>query len=168
LLFQWLYGESLRREKEVASLDRTLSATIIPCGTNTLLLTVEALWKNHSPFQIDLDIRKCLIEVFLLDRSALKEATVLVLLKQEDWARKRLNKDERHNAVDAGQPICERRFLKDFYEGYYRLEPNTASPLNNYFVLTPDLYGIRMVLYRNNKEGNWRRDLVVDVQAPKG
>jgi hypothetical protein len=133
------------------SLDGKLSATITPGGKNTLVVTVEALWNNRSPLQIDLDIGKSRIQVFPLDTSALKEGTVLVLNK------------EHH------QPICDHPFLKDSFKQYCYFEPNTANFLINHFVLTPGLYGIRMELFREKGvEGHWYKDLVVDVQPPKG
>jgi hypothetical protein len=140
------------KEKFGPSLDGKLSATIIPVGKDTLVVTVEALWNNRSPLQVHLDIGQCQIRVFPLDTSALKEGDPLVL-------------DEEHLNL---KPICDPFFLKDYFKQYYFFEPNTANLLSNHFVLRPGLYGIRMDLFRGKgEEGHWYKDLVVDVQPPK-
>jgi hypothetical protein len=147
LLFQWSFGEWLRRKKEIPSLEGKLSASIIPCENGTQLVTVAALWNNHSPLAINLDVKKCHIDVYRVDAGMLKETGVLVL------------------ESDLGKPICHHLFLNDL--GGLFLEPNTPSTLINHFVLKPGIYGIRMELYIKNQNRGWWKELVVDVRAPK-
>jgi len=148
LLFQWLFGELLRQKKEGPSLDGKLSATMIPCENGRLLVTVEALWNNHSPLSIYLDIDKCHIDIFRVDSSKVKENGVVVL------------------KADLGELVCSHPFLKGKYEKYYRFEPNTASTITNHFVLQPGIYGIRMELF-GEKGPKWSKELVFDLQAHK-
>ncbi len=148
LLFQWLFGEWLRRKKEIPALDGKLTTTIIPCENGRLLVTVEALWNNHSPFPVYLDIKKCRIDVFRFDPH-IKNANCAVILKR-----------------DLGEPIISHHFLVGMCEVDYFLEPNTASTIINHFVLEPGVYGIRMELHTPVVGVNWWKELIVDAHKP--
>jgi hypothetical protein len=146
LLFQWLFGESLRREKESPALDGKLSATTIQVENGWLLVTVEALWNNRSPLPIKLDIHKTHIDVFRIDSDRLKENSALVV------------------ASDLGQPIVRNAFLEGMVEVDYSLEPRTASTIVNYFVLKPGIYAVRMQLHGPKMGSSWWKELIVDAR----
>jgi len=149
VLFQWLFGEWLRRQKEGPALDGKLSATVIPFENDRLLVTVEALWNNHSPFPVFMNIKKCRIDVFRVNDQIIKLNCPLVL-KQ-----------------DLGEPVCSHHFLVGVCEKNYFLEPNTASTIINHFVLEPGVYGIRMELHSIHFGENWWKEMVLDAQPFK-
>ena len=149
ILFQWLFGEWQREKKEIPALDGKLSATIIPCEQDRLLVTVEGLWTNHSPFPIYLDIQQCRIDVFRFDPQ-FKNANRAVVLKR-----------------DLGEPIIRHHFLVGMCEKDYFLEPDTASRIINHFVLEPGVYGVRMELYTAVANINWWKELIVDARKTK-
>jgi hypothetical protein len=149
ILFQWLFGEWLRRQKEGPALDGKLSATVIPCENDKLLVTVEALWNNHSPFPVYMDLNKCRMAVFRVNPHAIKLNSPVVLKK------------------DLGEPVCDHHFLVGVCEKNYFLEPNTASTIINHFVLEPGVYGIRMELHPVKFGENWWKEMVLDARHPK-
>jgi hypothetical protein len=149
LLFQWVFGERLRRQKEIPSLDGKLSATVLPFGSNKLLITVEALWNNHSPLPVYLNIEKCRIDVFRIEPQAEEKNCVLILKK------------------DLGRPICSHFFLVGMCEVNYFFEPNTASTIINHFVLEPGVYGIRMELHTDTVGVNWWKEMILDAHLHK-
>lgn len=146
IVFQWLFGEWLRRQKEIPALDGKLSATTVAFENGRLLMTVEALWNNHSPFPVYMDLDRCRIAVYRIDPRLKKENCALVL-KQ-----------------DLGDPVCDDFFLKGMCEKNYFLEPNTASTIINHFILEPGIYGIRMELHTPIEGVNWWKELIVDAQ----
>jgi hypothetical protein len=146
LLFQWLFGESLRREKESPALDGKLSATTTHLDNGWLLVTVEALWNNRSPLPIELDIHKTHSDVFRVDSHLLNENNALVI------------------SSDLGQPIVRHAFLEGMVEVDYYLEPNTASTIVNHFVLKPGIYAIRMQLHGPKRGANWWKEMIVDAR----
>jgi hypothetical protein len=149
VLFQWLFGEWLRRQKEIPALDGKLSATLIPCENGKLLVTIEALWNNHSPLPVYLDIEKCRINVYRIGPHIKKENCAIVLTK------------------DLGDPICSHFFLVGMCELNYFFEPNTASTIINHFVLEPGVYGIRMELHTSVVGVNWWKEMILDAQHHK-
>jgi hypothetical protein len=149
LLFQWLFGESLRRKKEMPALDGKLSATIISCEDDKLLVTLEALWNNRSPLPLSLDIKRCRIDVFRIDHLVKHENCAIILSR------------------DFGEPICRHFFLVGMCEVDYVLEPNTASTIINHFVLEPGVYGIHMELHSFVVGGQWWKELILDVRHNK-
>jgi hypothetical protein len=157
LLFQWRFGEKLRQRKEGPSLDGQLSATMIRYEDGSLLVTVKALWNNHSPLSVYLDLDECKIHIFRIDSSKVTENGVVEF-------------------EGLGDRVCTHQFLRVKYKKYYRLEPGTESPLVNHFVLEPGIYGIRMQVlgstrpFEENgkieKKGEkWFRELVLDLRA---
>jgi hypothetical protein len=146
ILFQWLFGESLRRKKEGPSLDGKLSATIIHSGDGKLVVTVEALWNNHSPLPIYFKISECLISVYRIGPHIDRENSPLVLVR------------------DLGTPVCTNFFLVGACKKSYSFEPNTASTIINHFILEPGIYGIRMELHTDKAEVNWWKEMILDAQ----
>lgn len=146
MLFQWLFGEWLRRQKEGPSLDGKLSATVIQCGDGKLLATVEALWNNHSPFPIYFKTDGCKIAVYRIGPHIDRENCALVLTR------------------DLGDPICTNFFLVGFIKKKYFFEPNTASTIINHFILEPGVYGIRMELHTDKEEIHWWKEMILDAQ----
>jgi hypothetical protein len=149
LLFRWLFRELLRQKKEGPSLDGKLLATMIPCEDGRRLVTVKALWNNHSPLSIYLDLEKCYIDVFRIDSSKVKDG----VLELEE--------------ADLGKPVYTTWFLRGEGLTSYFLEPKTKSTIMNHFVLQPGIYGIRMELFRQEGPGKWWKELVLDLRAQK-
>jgi hypothetical protein len=156
VLFQWgseekrrQKEEKLRQQKEGPSLDGKLSATIIPCDDGRLLVTVEALWNNHSPLSIFLDLGKCRTVIFRIDSSKVKDG----VLELKD--------------ADLGEPVFTTCFLQGEGLTKYFFEPKTKSTIMNHFVLQPGVYGIRMELFRQEASGKWWKELVVDLKADR-
>lgn len=149
ILFQWLFGEWLRRKKEIPALDGRLSATIIPSENGKLLVTVEGLWNNHSPLPVYLSIEKCRIVIYHIDPHLKQGNCALTLTK------------------DLGEPVCNLFFLVGMCEVDYFLEPNTASTIINHFILEPGIYGVRMELHSLVVGVNWWKELIVDAQHHK-
>jgi hypothetical protein len=76
LLFQWLFGEWLRRRKEIPALDGKLPATIISAQNGKLVITIEGLRNNHSPLPVYLSIEKCRLVVYRIEAQQLIEKCV--------------------------------------------------------------------------------------------
>jgi hypothetical protein len=146
LVFQWSFGERLRRKKEMPALDGTLSAQIMQFEGRKLTVSCTALWRNRSPFPIRIDVTTSRIDVF------------------------RIPQDFRSGGIvferDFGDPIYRHEFLKHLPK--YELEPLTESPVVAHFLLEPGLYGIQMRLYAEHSvfgcETRWIRELILDAR----
>ena len=150
VLFNFFFGEWLRRQKEGPSLDGKLSASIIPFDNGKLLVTIEALWNNHSPFPLYLDIHQSRIDVFAIVPDKQKVNRAIEIKKH-----------------DLGDPICRHLFLEKACELNYFFEPNTSSTIIDHFILAPGIYGIRMELITGIEGINWWKDLILDARHPK-
>ena len=146
LLFQWLFGEWLRRQKEMPALEGKLATKVIPLADGQHLVTVEAVWHNRSPLPLPLDINQCRIDVFRISQPLNKSNCALTL------------------KTDLGEPVCSHVFLKGMCEVDYFFEPNTESTIINYFVLEPGIYGIRMVLHSLAVGGQWWKEAILNTQ----
>lgn len=149
VLFQWLFGEQLRRLKEMPALDGGLSAKIIPLDHGRSLVTVEALWNNRSPLPVKLDFKHCKIDIFDLTRDTRKESHPVILKK------------------DLGTAVCSDFFLVGICKIDYVLEPNTASTMTNHFILDPGIYGVRMELRTFKANEHWWKEMIVNTRDHK-
>jgi hypothetical protein len=145
MLFKWLFDEKLRAKREVPSLDGKLTVTSFPLGKKNKIVSIEALWVNHSPFPIYMDVERCEIKIYLISESHLSLNQGIILKE------------------DLGQPICASIFLKKLIEKDYFFEPKSESLIVNHFVLEPGIYGIRMVLHGLNEGELWWKEKIVDI-----
>jgi hypothetical protein len=147
ILFQWLFGESLRRKKEIPALDGKLSARVYDYDATRLVVSLEATWNNRSPFPVPLDFKKCWIDVFRISPDFSHRNCPIVTNR------------------DLGPAVCSHYFLIGQVEVDYFLEPNTESILVNHFVLEPGLYAFRMEL-RSFKLGvRWWKEMILKVSS---
>jgi hypothetical protein len=143
LVFQWLFGEHLRRQKEMPALDGMMSAREISVDAARSLVCVEATWRNRSPLPIPINTNASRIDVFRITES-LKDGAVP------------LTRDS------LGTPCHQYDFLA--HNPAYVLEPNTESRIAAYFILPRGLYGVRMELHEAT--GHMRvRDLIADLRG---
>jgi hypothetical protein len=148
LLFQWIFGETLRRRKEIPALEGKLATRMHPYDARRLIVSLEATWRNRSPFPLSLDIKRCWIDVFRISDHVQGQNCVLM------------------PSQDLGQAVCTHHFLVGQCEVDYVLEPNTESLIVNHFVLEPGLYAIRMELHSFTKGGKWWKEVILDAQTP--
>ena len=148
LLFQWLFGESLRRKKEIPSLDGKLATQLYALDKTRLVVSLEATWNNRGPFPLSLDINRCWIDVFRVSTKLENMNGPLVASR------------------DLGAAVCSHHFLVGQCEVDYVLEPNTESLIINHFVLEPGLYVLRMELHSFALGGKWWKEIIVDAQTP--
>ncbi|MEO6992099.1 MAG: hypothetical protein ABI273_00595 [Lacunisphaera sp.] len=145
ILFQWLFGESVRRKKEIPALDGKLSARVYDYDATRLVVSLDATWSNRSPFPLRLDFKNCWIDVFRISPDLPNRNCPIVTNR------------------DLGPAVCSHYFLVGQVEVDYVLEPNTESILVNHFVLEPGLYAFRMELRSFAHGGRWWKEMILKV-----
>ena len=122
--WKWGYGETLRKRREMASPDGTLTATAVQLENGTTAITLHALWRNRGPLPIELCPEHSAVEAFKIDRAvplgglALQPGpyVVLVAVSRPRW-------------------------------NMYIMEPTTDSVMHEHFVLDDDfVYGFRWTI----------------------
>jgi hypothetical protein len=68
-LWRWTYGEILRRRREMASPDGTLSVGSVEIAMDLVAVTVNALWRNRGPLLIALCSEHSDLKVYRLASS---------------------------------------------------------------------------------------------------
>ena len=148
ILLQWLFGESLRRKKEIPALDGKLSARVYDYDATRLVVSLDATWSNRGPFPLRLDFKNCRIDVFRVSPDFSYRNCPIVTNR------------------DLGPAVCSHYFLVGQVEVDYVLEPNTESILVNHFVLEPGLYAFRMELRSFARGGRWWKEMIFKVSSP--
>ena len=64
LLFQWLFGERLRRQKEMPALDGNFSARVVPVSPSSVIVSLSCIWRNRGPLPARIDPGLSHIDVF--------------------------------------------------------------------------------------------------------
>jgi|GEM_PF-1379553 hypothetical protein len=145
-LFKMLFAEHLRSKKDMPSIDGQLSAETIPLCDGCVLVTLSAIWNNHSPLPVHLDTKTTIVSVYRIPGD-IREGPLSL---QADL----------HNPVHTTRPYKE---LEKFL-----LEPNTSSLLQTHFVLPiGSVYGFLWKLNRHPKHGTlpgWTKELILDVR----
>jgi hypothetical protein len=147
ILFQWLFGEALRRKKEIPALDGKLSARVYDYDATRLVVSLDATWSNRSPFPLRLDFKNCWIDVFRVSPAFSHRNCPIVTNR------------------DLGPAVCSHYFLVGQVEVDYVLEPNTESLLVNHFVLEPGLYAFRMELRGFERGVRWWKEMMLKVDS---
>jgi hypothetical protein len=147
IFFQWLFGESLRRKKEIPAMDGKLSARVYDYDVTRLVVSLDAIWSNHSPFPLRLDFKNCWIDVFRVSPDFSHRNCPIVTNR------------------DLGPAVCSHYFLVGQVEVDYVLEPNTESLLVNHFILEPGLYAFRMELRGFERGVRWWKEMMLNVSS---
>lgn len=123
-LWKWSYGEVLRKRREMASPDGTLSANSVILDDERAAVTLNALWRNRGPLAIELCAKHTGVELF-----EVVEAAAL--------GRLQLGANVSARCLSVAKPTWSA----------YVMEPNTDSVMNEHFVLKRGiLYGFRWTI----------------------
>ena len=123
-LWKWGYGERLRHNREMASLDGTLTTSSVNLDDGKTAVTLHAIWRNRGPLPIQLCPQHTVVKVFQISRLSvpnrltLKDGSgvPLLLSAKPDW-------------------------------NVYIMEPNTDSIMHEHFILdSRSLYGFKWTI----------------------
>jgi len=123
-LWKWSYGEKLRKRREMASPDGTLSATCEILDGERVAVTLHALWRNRGPLAIELCPQHTRVELFEIVESG-------------RLGRLQLGIDKNSRCLSVATPTWS----------VYVMEPNTESVMHEHFILQGGtLYGFRWII----------------------
>jgi hypothetical protein len=122
--WKWGYGETLRRRREMASPDGTLTATAVRLDHNRLAITLSALWRNRGPVPVSLCATHSIVEAFRIKPTV--SLGPLSLQPQSDVV-----------VFAVAKPTWTE----------YIMEPNTESVMHQHFVVDEHgAYGFRWTI----------------------
>jgi len=146
--WKWGFSEWLRKRQEGPAIDGVLEYKEIKLSDDeTLLITIEAIWRNRSVYPVYIDTKKTRIDLFLLP-SKIEVGPIIT------------NKD-------LGEPQHRLKPYEDMNS--FMLEPSTNSVLQHHFILKRNnTHLLRWKLYRNPKKHDgglfaWTKELVIKV-----
>src|SRR3712207_6480337 len=106
-VWKWGFEESIRRSREMATLDGDISVTIIPANSSTVAAFIESVWNNKGTLPVFLHPEKCRVRIFNL---SLHHTPEVIDPTDEE-------KEAHHNKVLDFNPIRK--------TGIFMLEPGT-------------------------------------------
>lgn len=65
-LWRWIHAEMLRRGREMASPDGTLTASWVELSADSIIVTLNAVWRNRGPLPIELCPEHSKVSVYAL------------------------------------------------------------------------------------------------------
>ena len=120
---KWRHSESLRKFKEIASPDGSLSISSLPLDSDRFIVSLNAIWRNCGVIPIKLDPATSYVQVY------------------------RLNSGIRNGRLDPRDGSIERLFKVEPIQEFYVMEPNTDSTMQEHFVLPSEgTYFFRWVI----------------------
>lgn len=123
-LWKWTYGEMLRKRREMASPDGTLSVTALNLDDEISALTLHALWRNRGSLAIDLCAEHTGVELFQI-------------VEPTAEGRLQLRPNGNVKRLSVAAPTWK----------VYVMEPNTDSVMHEHFLLRRGfLYGFRWTI----------------------
>jgi hypothetical protein len=146
--FNWVVAERLRRRREVIAIDSALNARAVDLPERKCAVTLEATFRNRTPFTVNVDTVATRIDVFTIP---------------PDIALGYLDTRE-----DLGEPVFRAYPYKNMNQ--FVFEPNTDSILQHHFILKQGaVYLFRWKLYRhsqkNGKPFAYTKEYVHDATA---
>lgn len=146
--WKWGFSEWLRRRKEGPAIDGVLRYCEVNLpDSETLLITVEATWRNCSVYPVYIDTKETRIDLFRLPSKI--EIGPIVTNK------------------DLGEPQHRLKPYEDMKS--FILEPGTESALQHHFILNKcSTYLLRWKLYKNPKKYDgrvfaWTKEMVIKI-----
>ena len=110
--WKWGYGERLRRKREMAATDGSLTATSVDMDESKSVVTLQAIWRNRGPIPLKLCPSHTRVEVFRIE-------------KQENEGRLELIEGPNVHLIISAAPPWKS----------YIMEPGTDSVMHEHFVL---------------------------------
>jgi len=123
-IWKWRYEEQLRRKREMASPDGTLTTTNVDMTDDKTIVSLHALWRNRGPLPIELCPEHTRVEVFEIEN-------------RRTPGRLELGNADGVNLINS----CSVSW------GTYVMEPNTDSIMQEHFVVDrTSTYGFRWII----------------------
>jgi hypothetical protein len=69
-VWRWRYERALRKDREMASPDGTLSVNVVDLDSDRVILTLDGLWRNRGPLPIKLCAEDSCVRVFRVAESS--------------------------------------------------------------------------------------------------
>jgi hypothetical protein len=149
VLFQWLYEQKLRKNKEMPALSGEITTEFTDYNEDKYILSIKTEWNNSSPLPIYVDTKKSRIDIFQINE--LQEYGYFEVKR------------------DLGEPIYRAYPLNDM--GTFIFEPSKNNQVRGNFLLKKGtIYYLRIKIYKDSKfHGEqsyaWTGEQIIDIRT---